>query len=209
MLANNNNSLGFNSFLDQPKIPYQIINFLMESESESAKSVWKLLKYPTQDAMSKPDLSIEEKLDLVWTPKQPEWEHEEKYTIFLKPLIGNALDTAEQQTQLRLFRYHTQPRSRTESVVLFEFDILTNEKTSMVYDKDDVLCERCDLIESNILNVLNGSDIGIGQNYLRFDAELSRSCQSTVGFGNSKTFYGRTFFMALLYVYPELGGTCG
>lgn len=208
MLANNNGTLSFNSFIEQPKIPYKIIEFLMASPSESAESFWKLLQYPDKDALDKPKLTVDEKLKLVWTPKQPNWEQEEDFGVFLKPLIGNSLNTAKQQTQLRLFRYGTTPESRMESVIVYEFDVITNEKTSMVY-YDGIMCERCDLVEAFILNVLNGADVGIGQNYLRYDRELSRACQSLANISNSKSFFGRSFFLALLYVYPESGGNCG
>lgn len=208
MIYNDNSKVAFNSFVEQPRIPYRIIEVLVESNSTSANNVWKLLKYPTYDALSKPNLSIEEKLEILWTPKQKRWEHEEDFSIFLKPLMGNLTDTAEQQTQIRLFRYNTVPESRMEAVIVYEFDVITNEKTSMVYDDLGIMCDRCDLLESYILDVLNGRDIGIGQNYLRYDRELSNSCHSLIGINNSKTFYGRSFFMALVYINPERDGGC-
>ena len=208
MLANKNGALSFNSFLEQPKIPYKIIEFLMSSSSSSAENFWKLLQYPDKDALDRPNLTIDEKLRLIWTPKQPNWEHEEDFGVFLKPLIGNSLDTAKQQTQVRLFEYSIVPENRIESVLVYEIDIITNEKTSMVY-YDGIMCERCDLVKSAMLDVLNGADIGIGQNYLRFDRELSRTCQSLTNISNSKVFYGKSLFIALLYVYPESGGSCG
>lgn len=208
MLSNKNNILAFNSFLDQPKIPYMIIDFLMESNSTSSENFWKLLQYPDKDALDRPNLTIDEKLKLIWTPKQSNWEHEEDFSVFFKPLIGNLLDTAKQQTQLRLFEYSLIPEDRMQSIIVYEFDIITNEKTSMVY-YDGVMCERCDLVKAFLLDVLNGADIGIGQNFLRFDRELSRSCQSLTNISNSKVFYGKSLFLALLYVYPESGGNCG
>jgi hypothetical protein len=59
-----------------------------------------------------------------------------------------------------------------------------------------------------LLSVLNGRDIGIGQNYLRYDRELSRTCQSLTNISNSKSFFGKTLVMGLLYECPSVGGGC-
>ena len=165
---------------------------------------WKLLKYVDVDALEKPNLTYEEKIDMIWNGDSVE----QKYNIFLKPLIGSSLDTAEAQTQLRLYRYTISPNTQLESVIAFEADFITNEKTCLVY-QDGILCERTDLMETMFLDIINGRDIGIGSGVLTFNREMSRSCSSQLSIGNSKTFFGRSLIFALDFVDGQTGGLCG
>lgn len=204
MLANGNSSMAFNDYKEMPQIPYKVIATLLTEESESAENFWKLLKYADVDALSKPNLSYDEKLDLVWKGDSIE----QNYNVFLKPLVGSSLDDAEAQTQLRIFRYTTMPITRFEAVMTIEADFITNEKTCLVY-QDGLLCERTDLMESLFLDIMNGRDIEIGSGVVMFDRELSRSCNSQLNIGNSKSFYGRSLVMALEFISGESGGLCG
>ena len=204
MLANDNNYMAFNNFKEMPQLPYKVVTTLLTDESKSAEDFWKLLKYIDNDALSKPNLTYEEKMDLIWDGNSLE----QNYNVFLKPLIGSSLDNAEAQTQLRVFRFTTMPTSRLEAVMTIEADFITNEKTCLVY-QDGILCERTDVMESLFLDVMNGRDIEIGSGVVMFDRELSRSCNSQLNIGNSKSFYGRSLVMALEFINGESGGLCG
>ena len=59
------------------------------------------------------------------------------------------------------------------------------------------------------LDIMNGRDIDIGSGMITFDRELSRSCNSQLNIGNSKSFYGRSLVMALQFISGESGGLCG
>lgn len=203
MLANDNNYMAFNNFKEMPQLPYKVVTTLLTDESKSAEDFWKLLKYVDNDALSKPNLTYEEKMDLIWDGDSLE----QNYNVFLKPLIGSSLDNAEAQTQLRVFRFTTMPTSRFEAVMTIEADFITNEKTCLVY-QDGILCERTDVMESLFLDVMNGRDIEIGSGVVMFDRELSRSCNSQLNIGNSKSFYGRSLVMALEFISGESGGLC-
>ena len=204
MLANGNSSMAFNDYKEMPQLPYKIIATLLTEESQSAEDFWKLLKYADVEALSKPNLTYDEKVALIWRGDSIE----QNYNVFLKPLVGSSMDDAEAQTQLRVFRYTTQPVTRFEAVMTIEADFITNEKTCLVY-QDGLLCERTDLMESLFLDVMNGRDIEIGSGVVMFDRELSRSCNSQLNIGNSKSFYGRSLVMALEFVSGESGGLCG
>ena len=204
MLANDNNYMAFNNFKEMPQLPYKIVTTLLTQESQSAEDFWKLLKYVDADALSKPNLTYEEKMALIWDGNSLE----QNYNVFLKPLIGSSLDNAEAQTQLRVFRYTTMPTSRFEAVITIEADFITNEKTCLVY-QDGILSERTDVMEALFLDVMNGRDIEIGSGIVMFDRELSRSCNSQLNIGNSKSFYGRSLIMALEFISGESGGLCG
>lgn len=204
MLANGNSSTAFNDYRELPQLPYKIIEVLLTENSESAENFWKLLKYTDVNALDKENLTYEEKISLIWKGETLE----QNYNIFLKPLIGSSLDTAEAQTQLRLFRYTTSPLDQFESIICFESDFITNEKTALVY-QNGLLCERTDVMESLYLDIMNGRDIGVGSSYLIFNRELSRSCNSQLNISNSKSFYGRSLVMAVDFINGESGGQCG
>ena len=180
MLANGNSSMAFNNYKEMPQKPNKVIAALLTEESQSAEDFWKLLKYADVDALSKPNLSYDEKIALIWNGDSIE----QKYNVFLKPLVGSSLDDAEAQIQLRIFRYTTMPITRFEAVMTIEADFITNEKTCLVY-QNGLLCERTDLMESLFLDIMNGRDIEIGSGVVVFDRELSRSCNSLLNIGNS------------------------
>lgn len=204
MLANGNNSQAFNSFKEVPEFPYRIIEALLTSKEDMVEKFWKLLKYADVEALDKPNLTYDEKLELVWTGDSIE----QNYAVFLKPMVGSAIDTASAQTQLRLYRYTISPTTQFESIICFEADFVTNEKTCLVYN-DGILCERTDLMETMFLDIMNGRDINIGSGVITFSRELSRSCNSQLTMGNSKTFYGRSLVFALDFIGAETGGNCG
>ena len=204
MLSNGNSSMAFNNYAEMPQLPYKILTALLTEESEAAENFWKLLKYADVDALKKDNLTYDEKMALIWTGDSIE----QNYNVFLKPLIGSSLDTAEAQTQLRIFRYTTMPITRCEAVITIEADFITNEKTCLVY-QNGILCERTDLMEALFLDIMNGRDIEIGSGVVMFDRELSRSCNSQLNIGNSKSFYGRSLVMALEFISGESGGLCG
>lgn len=204
MLSNGNSSMAFNDFSEMPYIPYKMLEALLTEESQVAQDFWKLLKYADVDALDKDNLTYEEKVELIWRGESLE----QNFNVFLKPLIGSSLDTAEAQTQLRIFRFTSMPTNQFEAILTIEADFITNEKTALVY-QNGMLCERTDLMESMFLNIFNGRDIGVGSGFVTFNREFSRSCNSQLNIGNSKSFYGRSLVLAINFVSGESGGLCG
>lgn len=204
MLSNGNSSMAFNDFSEMPYIPYKMLEALLTEESQVAQDFWKLLKYADVDALDKDNLTYEEKVELIWRGESLE----QNFNVFLKPLIGSSLDTAEAQTQLRIFRFTSMPTNQFEAILTIEADFITNEKTALVY-QNGMLCERTDLMESMFLNIFNGRDIGVGSGFVTFNREFSRSCNSQLNIGNSKSFYGRSLVLAINFASGESGGLCG
>jgi hypothetical protein len=204
MLANENNYMAFNDFSEIPDLPYKIIEVLLTDTSQDAEDFWKLLKYTEVNALKQKNLTLKEKRAMIWQGESIE----QNFNVFLKPLIGSAMDSAEAQTQLRLYRYNTTPTTQFEAIVCFEADFVTNEKTSLVR-RNKILCERTDVMEALFLSVMNGRDIEIGSGVFQFNRELSRSCNSQLNIGNSKSFYGRSLILALQFVGADSGGSCG
>lgn len=197
MIANGNNN-AINNFEKISLIPNQIVMALIEDTSEEAENFWKLLCYSRPDAINQPNLTEDEKIATIWDGDSME----NNYHIFYKPLIGSALDTGDAQTQLRLYRIGTNPTSQYEALINFQITLLTNEKESMVRYKGMVV-ERTDLMESLFLSVINGRDLGVGVGEIKFDKELSKTCASSLGINNAKTFYGRTLVMGLRFMSAD------
>lgn len=200
---NGNNSVSYNDFSKQPLILYKILEFLMTETSQPAEDFWKCLVYDTKDALDKENLTFEQKKAYIWTGDT----EEQKFRVFMKPIIGSILSDSKSQTQFRLFRSDTIPETRNNAVVCYDFNFFTNEKTCLVY-YNGVLCERTDLMESLFLTVFNGRDIGSGTGYLCFDRDINRGTVSNIGLTNSKTLFGRSLTMALRYINLPAGSTC-
>ena len=197
------------SFIPMTRIPYKIIETLALSGSLIAENLWKLLKYTSTDTLSQPNLTFEEKMALVWTPdKMTPMVTQANFNVFLKPLVANSLNTDYSQTQLRIFRYKTTARSQYESVMLYEFDVIVNEATCMVYNENYEMVEKTDLMEAYLIELLNMLDLGVGVNFLRFDRMQGGQCESLLNINNAKSLYGRSFLLALRYYDSSLGGGC-
>lgn len=190
-------AISYNNFSDMPQIPYKILLHLAQHNNK----LFKLLKYNTKDALAQADLSLSEKMALLYCDEGKE----DGYNLFLKPLIGDAI--TESATQLRIFKATMQPTNHLSAILLYEFDILCGAKTSLVLDEDDILCSRIDLIERELLNELNGLDtFGIG--CFQFNRELSRTCSEKLGVSNSKTFFGSSLVLGVNYSQIS-GDICG
>lgn len=201
MLENNNAITAFNNFDEMPLFPYRIIEHLIKAKGEHAQMFWKLLEYQTIDALDKDDLTIQQKKAMIWDGIDT---REENFNIFLKSLLGNSLDSAEQQTRVHIYRYDTTPINRLRATIIYEIDLIAQEKCANVL-YNGVLCERLDLIESCLLNLINGAYIG-GVGELMFDRTLSRTCKSLIGISNSKSFYGRSLFLGLTLLSADTDG---
>lgn len=196
----------FNDFSNVPFIPYKIIEHLLKDKRPQVQDIWKLLKYQTPDALKKPDLTTKEKVDMVWNGID---SHQENYTIFFKQLIGNALDTAQEQVKFTITRYgNIATDNNSETILIYEIEMIIPETSAIVrYGDLDVPVERTDLLESYILNAINGMDIGVCQPFM-FNRNLSSMCKSYLDISNSKSFYGRSLFIATRLINPKRDGGC-
>ena len=78
MLSNGNKYQAYTSFKEVPQFPYKIIEVFLTSNEEMVEKFWKLLKYVDVDALEKPNLTYEEKIDMIWNGDSVE----QKYNIF-------------------------------------------------------------------------------------------------------------------------------
>ena len=85
----------YNSMSALPFIPYRIMKHLALNE----EILWKLLKYNTYDALSRPDLTFQEKMALIWAKD----DKQEKYNVFFTNLVEDAI--TDSKTIMKLYKF--------------------------------------------------------------------------------------------------------
>ena len=186
----------FNKYTSLPSVPYKIISYLAQNNEK----IFKALYYQGSDALEQPDLTLEQKLDMIYVNEGKEVDK----NIFLKPLIGEEM--IDSVTQLRLYKYSISPTDNMTSVINYRFDIITGSKISLIYN-DGIPCSRLDLIESELLNTLNGVDL-FGTGKFQFNKNLSHDDKQILTLSNSKNFFGSILIMSVMW-FDSNGETCG
>lgn len=178
----------YNSMSALPKALYRILEYLVTAES--AEDIWKMLKYNDYYALSNPNLTMTEKLDLLWREGK-----QEDYSVFFTNLIEDAMCVSK--CVLKMYHYYTYARpSSYLATPTFAFDFLYGGQMSLV-EKDGIPVNRGDLFINCLLASLNGANIG-GVGTLIFDDEQSRYDAARSVVGNSKTFTGVQIYLSTL-----------
>lgn len=181
----------YNSLSSLPKSCYKILEYL--ATDPNAEELWKMLKYADYDALKQPNLSTQEKLDMIWK-KGPQ----AKYSVFMGKLIEDAM--AESKCILKIYDYYIHASGLYSSVVVYAFDFLYGGQMELV-DYNGTPVSRGDLFVHKILQCLNGVEIG-GIGKLVFFDDQSRYDLAKTTIGDSKKFTGIQIFMS-----TEMGDT--
>jgi len=148
----------YNKFTNVPLLPYNCIKYLMDNN----ETLWKLLKYPTNDAWSKTNLTTAEKADLIYAGEIDATN----YRVF----IGKGLDQSwtEQACILRVSSIDITPTNYIFGLVTMAFEIYCHYSITTLSNYTD----RIDSCVQSILETLNGSEItGLGR--LFFDSRIT------------------------------------
>lgn len=188
--------MAFNKFTTLPSVPYKILSYLAENNER----IFKALYYQGADALAQPDLTLEQKLDMIYVDEGKEIDKH----LFLKPLIGEEM--IDSVTQLRLYKYGISPTDAMTSVITYRFDIITGSKVSLIYD-NNIPISRLDFIETELLNTLNGIDL-FGTGKFQFNRDLSTQDKQILTLSNSKNFFGSILLMSVRWVDIQ-GDDCG
>lgn len=187
----------FNKYTSLPSVPYKIISYLAQNNDK----IFKALYYRESDAFEQPDLTLEQKLDMIYVDEGKEIDKH----LFMKPLIGEEM--IDSATQLRIYKYAMSPSDAMVSVINYRFDIITGSKISLVYD-DGIPCSRLDIIETELLNTLNGVDL-FGTGKFQFNRDLSTNDKQILTLSNSKNFFGSFLIMSVRWMDISQGEDCG
>lgn len=188
--------MAFNKFTTLPSVPYKILSYLAENNER----IFKALYYQGLDALDQPDLTLEQKLDMIYVDEGKEIDKH----LFLKPLIGEEM--IDSVTQLRLYKYGISPTDAMTSVITYRFDIITGSKVSLIYD-NNIPISRLDFIETELLNTLNGIDL-FGTGKFQFNRDLSTQDKQILTLSNSKNFFGSILLMSVRWIDIQ-GDDCG
>ncbi len=169
----------YNSLSALPTIPYNILTYL--ATSTDAENLWKLLKYNGYDALSKPNLTLKEKLGLLWKTGR-----QEKYGVFFTNLIEDAIPTSK--CILKVYNYYDAPKEMYQANIVYAFDFLYGGQMSLV-EYNGIPVSRGDLFINIMLTVLNGAYVG-GVGKLTWLDDMSRYCAAKSVIGNERTFTG-------------------
>lgn len=175
----------FNQFTSMPYIPYRIIEYLISNN----ENIWKVLKYPTYDCLSQPNLTLKEKAEMIWKNQ----DRQQDYNVFLNPIVNNMIYDAT--TILKCYRLDSNPVNHIIATVSYEFDIIYGSKIPMI-GLDGVPCTRGDVIEMELMKTLNGADVS-GVGLLQYNTRLSGLCRSRANVGNDNTFNGISLIFAV------------
>lgn len=188
----------FNSMSALPYIPYNILVYL--AKSPDAEEIWKMLKYSTYDALSKPNLTFEEKISFIWKNGP-----QEDYGVFLTPLVEDEI--TKSKSIFKVYDYYIQPDNAYTAVTTYAFDFLYGGNMALVeYNATPV--SRGDLFIAKIMEVLNGTNVG-GVGKLMFLDDLSRYDVGKSTIGNSRSFTGVQIFLSVQVGDTGRGKECG
>lgn len=184
----------YNDFSTLPFIPYNIISKLMISPS--AEDLFKLLKYDNYNALDNPNLTINEKKELIWKGQ----DRSEDYRIFLSDISPNMFPDA--CTFIKCYRYEGNPENLITANEIYRFDFLYGTKMAMI-EYGGIPCNRGDVIEMLLQKTLNGANVK-GAGYF----EYTRKCATRANLGDNEKFTGYSLLMATKIASTEDGETC-
>ncbi len=210
-----------NRFQNLDGIEYKIVQILLNSDNKYANNVWRILKYDTQDALNKPALTHEEKLELIGgTPQnmkvnQGVGSDEIKTRVFLYPFVNEARTL--QATSIYIYVNKIEPinigQSNVDIVietvthanlgeVLTDADIVSNpEETNPndyhYTDEENPYVEyksRATVLLKSLLAALNGKYIdGVDTlNFTKAAKGLETNGKAEMNMYNRRSFFGHT-----------------
>lgn len=202
----------FNRFENLDGIETKIVNHLISSESKHAKIFWKLLKYNDIYALSQPELTEAEKLELVYNDNG---EITSK-RVFFQPFVNDAWQ--EQCCSVYIFVSDIYPFDHTRSNVNVTVETVVHSKICAIAGDGDPLLNkeanpndsdeqgnivvayknRATVLLKCILAELNGLYLdGIG--YLQFNSKDGLRGRTQMPLWINHAYYGHatTFAMAL------------
>lgn len=161
-------------------ISYAVIEHLMLNN----ETIWKILKYDTPDALSKPNLTLEEKSSLIYSGG----DFADKYNVFRQSFTDDAMEY--QNSRLHVFIGYVQPVNAVYGMVDVCFEIMAHNKLIPLNNYKN----RNEVIAQEIIGTLNDAYVnGIGNLFFDYDANYRNMLQ--LKFFN-KYYQGYTLVMS-------------
>ena len=153
---------------------------------ENNEIIWKLLKYDTDDALSKADLTRQEKIALIYKGMDMKTDG---FKVFRQPYVDDAELT--DTSMIRVFVSNIIPSNRVVSDLGVTVECLVHNKNIMIKsDLPDITYEnRLELLLQQVIECLNGAEIS-GTGKLFFDMEGNYLTKATIGVYNNRNYHG-------------------
>jgi len=174
--------LPYNTYKTTRGFGYAILKYLMKNNED----IWKLLKYNTPDALSKPNLTMEEKGALIWNGTGDS----EDYRVFRSPFLDDAITS--QISQLRIYNAVLSPYNRSVGTVDIGIECLCHNKIINL----DTYESRVEVMMQNVIECLNGRDIA-GVGVLAFDKDMSEYDICRMNIYNNRNFFGYSMWISV------------
>lgn len=183
----------YNTFKEVSKVPYKIVTeYLFYNEN-----IWKLLYYvidkdgkPVVKPLEQPNLTNKQKRDLIYNGIGEVNEFRVFFSNY--PLIE---ESSGQVQQIRVFRNRILPKDTFMSNVTWTIELPCHNDISTII-VDNVVVNRVDLLQEEIIETLNGKEIGgIGTLMFSYDSPQRMSDRSDFVRFNTQ-FSGYVFDMS-------------
>lgn len=172
----------YNKFEQLPMMQYNIIEHLMLYN----ENIWKMLKYPDNSALDKPNLTQEEKAGLIYDGKTP---LSNNFRVFFTDYMDDSF--TEQCSILRVFPEVITPTNNIVSIITFRIEVFSHLKIQML---DNYTTRNVQLLQQ-VLSTLNGqliNSIGV----LAFDKRGCPYDRAVLNISNSKSYTGYSISMS-------------
>lgn len=177
------NKVAFNRYNTIRDAGYLILDHLIRNNDD----IWRLLKYPTSDALSKDFLTLKEKRALIFDgTSNPD---SEEYRVFRQPFLDDAFN--KQVSQLRVYVLTMNPENRSVGTVGVALEAVCHNKLLAL----DSYENRLEVMVQQLLQTLNGVEVG-GIGELVFDDNSSFFDLASVNMYNNRNFLGWTLVMS-------------
>lgn len=197
-------SLDFNTFKNISKVPYTVVmDYLFYNEN-----IWKLIYYtvdedgkPIARPLERPSLTSKQKRSLIYNGI----DDVNKYRIFLSNVPISEEVTGQVQ-QIRIYRDRVLPKDAFMSNATWTIELPCHNAISTII-VDNIIVNRVDLLQEEILETLNGKEIGgIGTLMFSYDSPQRMSDRSDFVRFNTQ-FSGYVFNMSCNW-NGNRGGMC-
>lgn len=158
-------SNSYNKFETFPDAPYNCISYLLDNDEE----IWKYLFYNDSRAYAHPNLTPQQKIDLVYNADKKINE----CRIFLSE--GQDEGITSETSILRIFTMELEPVNYVWGHMLIGIQVYCHDKVNTLA----TYRTRTDAIIQRLIRVFNGSSIS-GVGVLYFDLKASSRCRSVI-----------------------------
>lgn len=178
----------YNQFAGFSQIPYKIMEYLMTTN----ENIWKLLKYPSHDALKQTNLTSTQKRTLIYRPDV----QSDAYRLFTVRFVEDAV--LPEVTRLHIYIGKTNPFNAQVGTVDIIFDVFCHNKIA-VLSYPGYRPNRYDVIFEELMKTLNGKDVDtLGRLYFnRGGLSHNSGASGVLSFSKDNIYQGRQIIMSV------------